>query len=105
MPLNAGVLEPVSLVIPEDSLLSPSEEAAVCSGNTETSQRTVDVIFKAFEACGASQGCMNMTGFDYKSYYYGETICGGSGAGHDWDGASAVHVNVSSPILGLILTS
>lgn len=93
MPLNAGVLAPVRLVIPPDTILSPSMEAAVCCGNTETSQRVVDVVFKAFEACAASQGCMNgqyesirgkgrlvylvlkylATHFDYKEWYYGET--------------------------------
>lgn len=99
MPMNAGVLAPITLTIPKNSLLDPSEDAAVCSGNTETSQRIVDVIFKAFEACAASQGGMNMTGFDYKQYYYGETICGGAGAGHSWNGQSAVHVNASRYLL------
>ncbi len=56
MPLNAGVLAPVTLTIPDGTLLSPSKYAAVSSGNTETSQRVCDVIFKAFEACAASQG-------------------------------------------------
>lgn len=113
MPLNAGVLAPITLVIPPDSILSPSTDAAVCCGNTETSQRVVDVIFKAFEACAASQGCMNskyhlgffrMTTtdeakaihFDYKHHSYGETICGGSGAGATWVGQSATQINVRS---------
>ncbi|WWC85663.1 uncharacterized protein L201_000529 [Kwoniella dendrophila CBS 6074] len=100
MPLNAGVLAPVDLTIPENTILSPSPYAAVCSGNTETSQRIVDVIFKAFEATAAGQGGMNMTGFDYKQYYYGETICGGAGAGHNWKGQSAVHVNMTNTRVG-----
>ncbi|WVQ78999.1 hypothetical protein IAT38_001091 [Cryptococcus sp. DSM 104549] len=100
MPLNAGVLAPVELVIPPGTILSPSIYAAVCSGNTETSQRVVDVVFKAFEACAASQGCMNAIHFDYKDVTYGETICGGAGAGPTWVGQSAVHVNMTNTRIG-----
>ena len=57
MPLNAGVLAPIDIRIPEGTLLNPSEGVAVSSGNTEASQRTTDVIFKAFEASAGSQGC------------------------------------------------
>lgn len=57
MPLNAGVLAPIDIRIPYNTLLNPSEGVAVSSGNTEASQRTTDVIFKAFEATAASQGC------------------------------------------------
>jgi 5-oxoprolinase (ATP-hydrolysing) len=60
MPLNAGVLAPIDLFLPEGSLLNPSPYAAVSSGNTETSQRVVDVILRAFEVTAASQGCMNV---------------------------------------------
>ena len=100
MPLNAGVLAPVTLYIPPDTILSPSDQAAVCSGNTETSQRLVDVVFKAFEACAASQGCMNATRFDYKQWHYGETICGGAGAGSTWRGQSAVQINMTNTRIG-----
>lgn len=57
IPLNAGCLVPISVVIPPGSLLSPSRTAAVCGGNVLTSQRMVDVVLKAFRACAASQGC------------------------------------------------
>jgi len=57
IPLNAGCLVPVEVLIPPSSLLSPSPTAAVCGGNVLTSQRIVDVVLKAFEACAASQGC------------------------------------------------
>lgn len=100
MPMNAGVLAPVTVTIPENTLLNPSSHAAVSSGNTETSQRVVDVIFKAFKACAAGQGGMNMSGFDYGKYYYGETICGGAGAGDHWNGQSAVHVNMTNTRIG-----
>ncbi|TYJ56774.1 hypothetical protein B9479_002544 [Cryptococcus floricola] len=100
MPLNAGVLAPIKITIPDLSVLSPSHDAAVCNGNTETGQRVVDIIFKAFEACAASQGTMNVSGFDYKQYGYGETICGGAGAGHNWKGQSAVHINMTNTRIG-----
>lgn len=80
MPLNAGVMVPIDLRVPEDSIVNPSEYAAVSSGNTEVSQRVTDVCFKAFRAAAASQGCMNVFHFNYGDYNYGETICGGSGA-------------------------
>ncbi|ORY27110.1 putative cytoplasm protein [Naematelia encephala] len=100
LPLNAGVLAPIQLVIPPNSILSPSNEAAVCAGNTETSQRLVDVIFKAFEACAASQGTMNATHFNYKQWSYGETICGGAGAGPTWSGQSAVQIHMTNTRIG-----
>ncbi|WWD01069.1 hypothetical protein V866_008007 [Kwoniella sp. B9012] len=100
MPLNAGVLAPVTLIIPDNTILSPSLDAAVSSGNTETSQRVVDTVFKAFEACAASQGCMNTFHSDYEDMSYGETICGGAGAGPTWKGQSAVHVNMTNTRIG-----
>ncbi len=59
MPLNQGCLEPVEVIIPEGCLLDPSEESAVVGGNVLTSQRVVDVVLRAFQACAASQGCCN----------------------------------------------
>ncbi|WRT67483.1 uncharacterized protein IL334_004455 [Kwoniella shivajii] len=100
MPLNSGVLAPVELIVPPDTILSPSLDAAVSSGNTETSQRVVDTVFKAFEACAASQGCMNTFHSDYLDMSYGETICGGAGAGPTWVGQSAVHVNMTNTRIG-----
>ncbi|WVQ85372.1 hypothetical protein IAT38_007537 [Cryptococcus sp. DSM 104549] len=100
MPLNAGVLAPVELIVPDESILCPSLDAAVSSGNTETSQRVVDTVFKAFEACAASQGCMNTVHFDYENLSYGETICGGAGAGPTWKGQSAVHINMTNTRIG-----
>ncbi|ORY61052.1 Hydantoinase B/oxoprolinase-domain-containing protein [Leucosporidium creatinivorum] len=96
MPLNAGVLAPVELLVPEGTILRPSKYAAVSSGNTETSQRVCDVIFKAFEACAASQGCMNVFHANYQDMAYGETICGGAGAGPTWVGQSGVHINMTN---------
>ncbi|KAH8170577.1 hydantoinase b/oxoprolinase domain-containing protein [Sarocladium implicatum] len=106
IPLNQGCLKPVHVKIPPKSILSPSPGAAVVGGNVLTSQRITDVIFKAFEACAASQGdCNNLTfGFGgnqtgkeaVKGFGYYETIAGGSGAGPDWNGTSGVHCHMTN---------
>ncbi|OAA57373.1 Hydantoinase B/oxoprolinase [Niveomyces insectorum RCEF 264] len=106
IPLNQGCLEPVTVRIPPQSLLSPSPHAAVVGGNVLTSQRVTDVIFKAFAACAASQGdCNNLTfGFGgnvagsdaVRGFGYYETIAGGSGAGPTWDGTSGVHTHMTN---------
>ncbi|KAL2023140.1 hypothetical protein VTK56DRAFT_3746 [Thermocarpiscus australiensis] len=106
IPLNQGCLKPITVRIPPKSLLSPSDNAAVVGGNVLTSQRITDVIFKAFEACAASQGdCNNLTfGFggnvtgqaEVRGFGYYETIAGGSGAGPTWEGADGVHVHMTN---------
>ncbi|POR31119.1 Hydantoinase [Tolypocladium paradoxum] len=99
IPLNHGCIKPITLIIPDKSLLKPSYEAAVCAGNVLTSQRIVDVIFRAFRACAASQGCMNNFTFGLNGengFGYYETISGGSGAGPSWAGTSGVHTNMTN---------
>ncbi|KZF24691.1 hydantoinase B/oxoprolinase [Xylona heveae TC161] len=100
IPLNQGAIAPITIEIPENSLLRPSPEAACCAGNVLTSQRIVDVIFKAFKASSASQGCMNNLTFGRdeveNGFGYYETICGGSGAGPKWAGTSGVHTNMTN---------
>lgn len=106
IPLNQGCLKPIHVKIPPKSLLSPSDHAAVVGGNVLTSQRVTDVIFKAFQACAASQGdCNNLTfGFGgnaagqdaVRGFGYYETIAGGSGAGPHWDGTSGVHTHMTN---------
>ena len=94
IPLNQGCLTPIRIVLPPQSLLSPSDEAAVVGGNVLTSQRLVDVILRAFGACAASQGCMNNLTFgmppdperNRDGWGYYETIAGGCGAGPTWQG-------------------
>ena len=68
------------MVIPTESLLHPTEDSAVVGGNVLTSQRLVDVVFRAFGACAASQGCMNNTTFGDATVGYYETVAGGAGA-------------------------
>lgn len=81
LPLNQGCLEPITIKLPVGSMLHPSPTAAVVGGNVLTSQRVTDVILRAFEACAASQGCMNNLTFGDDTMGYYETIAGGSGAG------------------------
>ena len=105
MPLNQGVLDPVTNVVPEGSILNPSGVVAI-SGSTIASQRLVDVVLRAFNAAAASQGCANSLGFGTggkdaygnitPGFSYGEAIGGGSGAGPTWHGTSAISVVSSS---------
>lgn len=100
IPLNQGCLDPITFIIPENSILNPcmteGREAAVVGGNVLTSQRVTDVILKAFEACAASQGCMNNVTFGDEMFGYYETIAGGAGAGPDWHGQSGVHTHMTN---------
>jgi 5-oxoprolinase (ATP-hydrolysing) len=96
IPLNSGCLVPISLIIPEGSLLDPSPEAAVVGGNVLTSQRVVDVVLRAFGAAAASQGCMNNLSFGNDAFGYYETIGGGAGAGPHWHGQSGVHTHMTN---------
>uniref|UniRef100_A0A667XF64 5-oxoprolinase, ATP-hydrolysing n=1 Tax=Myripristis murdjan TaxID=586833 RepID=A0A667XF64_9TELE len=96
IPLNQGCLAPIKVIIPPGSILQPSHNAAVVGGNVLTSQRVVDVIFRAFDVCAASQGCMNNISFgSVKSGYY-ETVAGGAGAGPGWNGRSGVHSHMTN---------
>jgi 5-oxoprolinase (ATP-hydrolysing) len=96
IPLNAGCLAPLDIVIPPGSLLDPKAPAAVCGGNVETSQRIVDVLYGALDTLAASQGTMNNVTFGDGTFGYYETICGGAGAGFGFDGASAVHTHMTN---------
>ena len=96
IPLNDGCLKPLDIVIPEGSMLSPRYPAAVVAGNVETSQALVDTLFAALGAMAASQGTMNNLTFGNARYQYYETICGGSGAGPDFDGTDAVQTHMTN---------
>lgn len=96
IPLNAGFLEPVDLALPEDCFLNPRFPAAVVAGNVETSQAVVDAIFLALGEMAASQGTMNNLSFGDANLQYYETIAGGSGAGPDFSGCSAVQTHMTN---------
>ncbi len=101
IPLNEGVLAPLEIRLPACLLNPPRRDdprqcAAVAGGNVETSQRVVDVLLGALGVAAASQGTMNNLLFGDHSFGYYETICGGSGATAQQDGASAVQTHMTN---------
>ena len=96
IPLNAGCLKPLNVIIPEGSMLRPRYPAAVVAGNVETSQCITDALYGALGVMGASQGTMNNFTFGNADHQYYETICGGSGAGEGFDGTDAVHTHMTN---------
>jgi 5-oxoprolinase (ATP-hydrolysing) len=101
IPLNEGFLHPVELIIPDGILnppfdRTPEESPAVVGGNVETSQRLVDTLTRALEIAACSQGTMNNVLFGNDRFGYYETVCGGCGAGPGFNGASAVHSNMTN---------
>ena len=81
IPMNAGCLRPINIVIPPKSMLTPEYPAAVVAGNVETSQAVTNCLFGALGALAAAQGTMNNLNFGNANYQYYETICSGSPAG------------------------
>jgi 5-oxoprolinase (ATP-hydrolysing) len=96
IPMNAGCMKPLRVVIPEGSMLNPRYPAAVVAGNVETSQTMTDALYGALGVLAASQGTMNNFTFGNDKYQYYETIAGGAGAGPDFDGASAVQTHMTN---------
>jgi 5-oxoprolinase (ATP-hydrolysing) len=96
IPLNAGCLAPLEIILPPGSLVDPRPPAAVVAGNVETSQCIADALLAALGAQAASQGTMNNFTFGDARHQYYETIGGGSGAGPGFDGASAVHSHMTN---------
>ena len=96
IPLNSGCLEPVELIMPVPSMISPVEPAAVFAGNVETSQLIVDTLFGALGSVAASQGTMNNVVWGNQRHQYYETVCGGAGATARHDGCDAVHTGMTN---------
>ena len=96
IPLNEGCLKPIEIVIPPHSMLAPEYPAAVVAGNVETSQVITDCLYGALGVMAAAQGTMNNFTFGNARHQYYETICGGAGAGPDFDGTSAVHTHMTN---------
>jgi 5-oxoprolinase (ATP-hydrolysing) len=96
IPLNAGCLTPLRIVVPDGSMLNPRPPAAVVAGNVETSQHVVDALFAALGVMANSQGTMNNFTFGDAERQYYETICGGAGATARAAGASAVHTHMTN---------
>lgn len=101
IPMNAGCLRPIRIVVPDGSMLKPVYPAAVVAGNVETSQHVTNALFGAFGALSNSEGTMNNLTFGDARYQYYETICSGSPAGRMNDGSSfagmsGVHVHMTN---------
>jgi 5-oxoprolinase (ATP-hydrolysing) len=96
IPLNAGCLRPLTIVVPPGSLLDPAPPGAVVAGNVETSQCIVDALYGALRVQAAAQGTMNNFTFGNERYQYYETIAGGAGAGPGYHGASGVQTHMTN---------
>lgn len=96
IPLNAGCLKPLQIIIPEGCLLNPKPPAAVVAGNVETSQLIVDALLGALGKLAGSQGTMNNFTFGNAQYQYYETLAGGMGAGAEGDGAGPIQVHMTN---------
>lgn len=96
IPLNAGCLKPLRVIIPAGSMLSPRYPASVVSGNVETSTCITNALYGALGVMAAAQGTMNNFTFGNAKYQYYETISGGSGAGDGFDGTDVVQTNMTN---------
>jgi 5-oxoprolinase (ATP-hydrolysing) len=96
IPLNAGCLKPLEVLIPDGCMLRPRYPAAVVAGNVETSQCITDALYGALGVLAASQGTMNNFTFGNDRYQYYETVAGGSGAGPGFDGADVVQTHMTN---------
>src|SRR5690606_14371253 len=100
LPLNEGLLGPVKILVPANSLLNPSFEdgnaPAVVGGNTEVSQRLAGTLLKALGLVAGGQGTMNNVLFGSNEFGNYETVCGGAGATAQANGASAVHTHMTN---------
>jgi 5-oxoprolinase (ATP-hydrolysing) len=96
IPLNAGCLKPLKIIVPEGCLLNPRPPAAVVAGNVETSHAIANAVYGALGVMAASQGTMNNFTFGNEQHQYYETICGGSGAGATFDGTDAVQTHMTN---------
>jgi 5-oxoprolinase (ATP-hydrolysing) len=96
IPMNAGCLRPIHIIIPSGTMLTPQYPAAVVAGNVEVSQAVTNCLFGAVGAMAAAQGTMNNLTFGNEATQYYETICSGAPAGPGFDGADAVHTHMTN---------
>ncbi|KAI1691926.1 hydantoinase b/oxoprolinase domain-containing protein [Ditylenchus destructor] len=96
IPLNAGCLKPIDVIVPEGCMLNPRHPAAVVAGNVETSQCVTNALYGALGVLAASQGTMNNFTFGNARHQYYETISGGTGAGPGFDGTSVVQAHMTN---------
>ncbi len=96
IPLNEGCMQPIRLIVPEGSMINPRYPAAVIAGNTEVSQAITEALYGALGVLAGSQGTMNNFVYGNERYQNYETICGGAGAGHGFNGVSAVQTHMTN---------
>ena len=96
IPLNEGCLKPLDVIVPPGLMLRPNYPAAVVAGNVETCQAITDALYGALGVLAGAQGTMNNLTFGNDRWQYYETVCGGSGAGPDFDGTDAVHTHMTN---------
>ncbi len=96
IPMNAGCLKPIEIVIPDGSMLSPVYPAAVVAGNVEVSQAATNCLYGALGVLAGAYGTMTNFTFGNDKYQYYETISGGSGAGPTFDGTSVVQCHMTN---------
>jgi 5-oxoprolinase (ATP-hydrolysing) len=96
IPLNEGCLKPLTIIAPEGSMLNPRFPAAVIAGNTEVSQAATNALLGALGVLAGSQATMNNFVWGNERLQNYETICGGTGAGDGFDGASAVQTHMTN---------
>ena len=96
IPLNEGCLKPIELILPRRSMITPEYPAAVMAGNIEVSQAITNALYGALGVMAASQGTMNNIFYGNERYQNYDTVCGGTGAGPDHPGTSAVHSHMTN---------
>jgi len=96
IPLNAGCLKPLNVIIPPKTMLSPVYPAAVAAGNVETSQAVTGALYAALNIMAEGSGTMNNVTFGNERYQYYETVASGSGAGEGFDGTDVVQTKMTN---------
>ena len=96
IPLNAGCMKPLHVIVPEGCMLNPLPPGAVVAGNVETSSCVTNALYGALGVLAASQCTMNNFTFGNENHQYYETISGGSGAGEGFDGTSVVQTHMTN---------
>ena len=96
IPLNAGCLKPIQIIVPEGCMLNPLAPAAVVAGNVETSSCITNALYGALGVMAASQCTMNNFTFGNATHQYYETVAGGSGAGSGFNGTSVVQTHMTN---------
>jgi 5-oxoprolinase (ATP-hydrolysing) len=96
IPLNAGCLKPLQVIIPAGCMLNPNPPASVVAGNVETSSCITNALYGALGLMAASQCTMNNFTFGNTRYQYYETVSGGSGAGEGFNGTSVVQTHMTN---------